>query len=390
MTKNVDFFREKKPAAVFKHKLLEDYLSAWSPKLNLRNKNRGVSFVDGYAGQGRYDGSSPGSPAIAMQVARKGKSNLQCVFVEKDPATAQVLKNVIKKEGFGLDVRGPFVGDLESQLENVLQAVGTKPALFFLDPFGTALERDLITSQILMRESLSTELLLNFNIEAVWRMGGALKHAKSARTSSAQKTIEAADRFLGGDWWHSDFVEARHVAEKEKNLRPAALAAERVANTYADQISSKSGYSTMSVPIRRKEHQAPFFHLMLFYKHQDAKLLFADSAARAHQHWRATFWERYKDEEENSLTLFPIDAELEASNANEELSKKAVTYISKKIDELLQEHSSIDVSDNLEKLFGPYMGTAFNKDLRKAWKTSKLALPPISGTKLDRQLIKRR
>ena len=155
MTQHNSFFREGQPAAVFKHKLLTDYLSLWTAKLG-RLSPQGVTFLDGYAGAGQYEDGGHGSPLIAMRVARKFRSfqspvDLQCIFVEKVPETAERLRQVIAREGNGLNVVGPLLGDLSGNLEAVLNEAGTKPLLAFLDPFGTSLPADLLLDQLMKR-----------------------------------------------------------------------------------------------------------------------------------------------------------------------------------------------------------------------------------------------
>ena len=49
-----------------KHYILKRYLEAWAPILLQRGLNKGVLYIDGFAGPGEYIGKEPGSPIIAM------------------------------------------------------------------------------------------------------------------------------------------------------------------------------------------------------------------------------------------------------------------------------------------------------------------------------------
>lgn len=71
MTSNKDF-RKKEPAAVFQHKLLTGYPTVWAAKLGSPARSRtGTVFVDGHAGERRYESGDPGSPAIALRVGQR-------------------------------------------------------------------------------------------------------------------------------------------------------------------------------------------------------------------------------------------------------------------------------------------------------------------------------
>lgn|GEM_PF-5691372 len=139
----------------------------------------------------------------------------------------------------------------------------------------------------------SVEVLLNFTIEGVWRIGG---HLRAGGTGPA---ISRADDFLGGSWWHEPFRLARIGAESTGSRAPAAKAAHTVAEKYNQMIAAETGYSVLSVPVRRTPGSEPFFQLSLIYRHPAAELLFADAAAKANQEWRRIFWDR---EAENANT----------------------------------------------------------------------------------------
>jgi three-Cys-motif partner protein len=365
MARNEKFFLEKQPAAVFKHKLLEDYLAAWAAKLGSRAPE-GTAFVDGYAGEGRYgESGSEGSPVIAMRIAR-ARGNLKCVFVEKRQSAARRLSNVILVEGADLDITGPLVGTLEEKLDEVLQAIGQRPALFFLDPFGTALNPDLLVDRIMQRESYSTEVMLNFSLEAVWRMGGCLNVNRA--DAAAQKTITAANRFLGGDWWHEDFIQARRAAQDHDAYAPAAKAARKVAEGYAQMIQDRAGFQELSVPVRRKPDTEPFFQLMLFHQHDAAKLPFIDAAARAHKRWRLDYWDRYAERVNSPDVLFEMN--LRPSFEEEEASIKAnaIDHLYRNLKSLVAEVPVARLGPKLERIFGHFIGTASESHLRAAWK----------------------
>jgi three-Cys-motif partner protein len=101
-------------------------------------------FLDGYAGAGRYDDGSPGSPLLFMQAAQSMKNlrTVTAVFVEADEVNYQRLTELLG-ETAPPDARyNTLPGDLGQHLPGIMREA-TGAALFaFLDPFGTALDRD--------------------------------------------------------------------------------------------------------------------------------------------------------------------------------------------------------------------------------------------------------
>src|SRR5689334_8127705 len=84
MAANESFFVRRKAAAAFKHGILSQYPPVFVAKAGSVTDGR-VVFLDGYAGQGRYDDGSPGSPLLFVQAAR-GRPNRSVtgIFVEQD------------------------------------------------------------------------------------------------------------------------------------------------------------------------------------------------------------------------------------------------------------------------------------------------------------------
>lgn len=63
------FFVSKKAAAVLKHALLDKYVVPFASKTGKHAPDGRVVYLDGYAGPGRYDDGTPGSPALILESA---------------------------------------------------------------------------------------------------------------------------------------------------------------------------------------------------------------------------------------------------------------------------------------------------------------------------------
>lgn len=100
------FFQSKKAAAILKHAVLDQYVDPFSMKTGSRSPGGRVAFIDGYAGEGRYEGGAEGSPALLMRKARQlaRKRQIECLFVEQDAEHLARLREVVAAEGGGLVV----------------------------------------------------------------------------------------------------------------------------------------------------------------------------------------------------------------------------------------------------------------------------------------------
>ncbi len=138
MTKAGDrHFEEFQGHTLLKHLILRKYVGAWAAKL--RRFAGEVWFIDAFAGEGKDRTDNPGSPLIAAQLAEPFESDRQGVMrilaIEKDPERCDRLEENLRKY---TDAKIAHVrcGTLEERIDRVMDHIGAKPALFFLDPFG--------------------------------------------------------------------------------------------------------------------------------------------------------------------------------------------------------------------------------------------------------------
>ncbi|MBT2546054.1 three-Cys-motif partner protein TcmP [Streptomyces sp. ISL-44] len=72
---------------MLKHELLRRYLPPFGGMTGTQAQDGRVVYLDGYAGEGRYENGEPGSAEIALRVAAHHRSrglNRSCFFVEQD------------------------------------------------------------------------------------------------------------------------------------------------------------------------------------------------------------------------------------------------------------------------------------------------------------------
>lgn len=379
MTAHDDFFRKQKPAAVLKHSLLAEYCTVFTSMVGARYKGP-VWFIDGYAGPGTYSASDgdekqAGSPLVAMRIARKwhakGSRDLRCAFIEPDRANLRDLRATLKEfERLELEF-AIYEGTVQDKLAAAWSNVQGAPVLTFLDPFGVAMNRDLLLDPLLLRPhgASPSEVIVNINVEAVWRIGGNLEKraGKVVPTVGQEKTIARVDDFLGGEWWRQQFLEAR---EDEGS---AAAAASRVIDTYRKQIESETGCSSVSVPIRRRPGNPALFLMTLFYRNPIAAYMFTDAAARASEKWRKTYRTReladWNGREEGLFGAELMQGVLaeQAKSQEEDLHNAWVKIVKENMTRLVETGRPISLKFHVLEILGSTVSLAGEKQIRAAW-----------------------
>lgn len=375
---NTNFFADGKgPAAVLKHGVLRRYLSKFAGATSTTSRGRRVGFLDGYAGEGEYVNpttgvASEGSPRIALKIAadlRSRGTEMHTVFVEKDKKAFASLENVLR--GAGDPHAVALRGDIATHIDGALARFDDMPALVFLDPFGSALDHSLTVNAVLGRAGVQpTELLLNFSLQALRRMGARLYEEENAVGRDA--TLARVDQWLGGTWWREHF-QSPEVMNLARENRPHE-AAVRVAKLHAERIQRETGCGRFAVPIRRRPNDKPIFVLMLFYPRQIAAFPFNEAVSLALDDWRKFLHEvelsQAALEDERGEALYSAvalsKAEFEADEAA--IKRDAISSIKESIRGALATRSQLTVRNDLSLVMGDALGVGRTTHLRTAWK----------------------
>lgn len=234
-------------------------------------------------------------------------------------------------------------GDVETRLGDALAIAGDSPLLAFLDPFGTALPYQQMVDRLMLRgANLKTEVLLNLNLEIVWRIGG----------------------FLTGD------------ETDEDRTASGRSAAQRVASEFCERVKAATGFGSFAVPIRRRPTHPPLFLMILFYRHAAAPYQFNDAVSGANGDWREHFRQLDLAEElakqQTEPDLFGSEFTVEMSEKRRQSGRAAsrpdvVCRDSHNIRSLLASQPALPVEARFADIYGPTMGLAREKHLRAAW-----------------------
>jgi three-Cys-motif partner protein len=350
--------------SVLKHDLLERYLPRFAGKTG--SVARGVVYLDGYAGRGRYENGTPASAERILKIAEeqgvKG-INYQLFFHEKDRKSYSVLESVVAEYvGRGVKAqaaRGEVIGGLDA----VIKAADGLPLFLFLDPCGLGVPFSELAGILSGPRSAvwpPTEILLNFSLEAVRRIAG---HVSSSTPDP--KSMSRLDDALGGNWWRS--LVANGVTDH---------AVSSVVKGFMQRLADAAKMEIYTVDVRRAPGHKPVYSLVFGTRKKLGLWHFADDTARATETWWSTLdadeaARRQAEEEElEAVGLVPLfDMQLPASHPDiAEVEEEARPQIAENIARIAAEYGTFKVGDYPDEVFGDYLGRVRETVVRKAIK----------------------
>lgn len=373
MVRRDRFFERRRPEAVFKHGIVKRYPPVFASKAGLRTNGRAV-FLDGYGGAGRYDDGAPGSPLLLVAGAEfvRDWRSVTVVVVENNRDNFRRLQEAVRSAGGGVDVR-LFQGDVSDHLADITALTDDAALFAFLDPYGPALDRQQLVDGILRRPGKApTEVLLHFSVRTVARRGGIVRRAHECQRDfrpAERRLIDRVDRFLGGQWWHSLFIEAGDNSDQV-----ATDLALRIAQRYCEGIRQETGFRYVTMPVRFQPDHLPTYVLALFTRSSDGAWYFADALGKAGRDWHEAYHEellyqaRRADRTSGNEDLFgngpivPFDSE-----AYERRNRDVwITAIRENIQQLLTHGRPIRLADNVVDVYGTTLGQAWTPHVRAA------------------------
>jgi len=158
-----------------KHKLIQEYLKGWFPKLGSWSGD--ILYIDTHAGRGRHKGGQEGSPLIALKTflnhTWRDRILQECrvhfVFLEADKENATLLSQELDSFGYlpnGIDVHAFNLDafDYLKKLTELFDSENVKlaPCFIFVDPYGFKIPCDILKR---IKSHPNSELLITF----IWR-----------------------------------------------------------------------------------------------------------------------------------------------------------------------------------------------------------------------------
>ncbi|MFG2284009.1 three-Cys-motif partner protein TcmP [Streptomyces asoensis] len=354
------YWADKALPSVFKHELLKRYVPQFGGMTGTQSHDKRVVYLDGYAGEGRYENGEPASAEIALRVAshfhaRHGIT-VECFFTEAQQKSFDRLNEVVGHYRASGVLAHAHRGEVDGVLDNVVQRAVREPLFLFLDPCGLVLPQDRLV-EVLARQrpqrKPATELLMNFSMMAVWRLGG---HVRSPKGN--EKSLQRFDDVCGGTWWREYFADAS-VASARAGAAEDAI--EAVAAEYARRLARRTGMFVQSVPVSHAPHKRAVYRLVFATRSQYGLWVFGDTVARARDEWWKTFETREEEDRDGQLSFFssrPDPQEVEA---------RAVPEIADNLEKLLlRTRRPIKLVDHTLEVFGSFYGQVPEPVIRKA------------------------
>ena len=279
-----EFFNERQGAAVLKHGILKRYLAVFTGKLGSTSTDHKVFFLDAYAGPGEYDGGGEGSPAIAKATAEllAANRNLVGIYVEADDENRAKLAAFLAASQHQHHV---LAGEIQSNVDRVLEIVGHAPLLAFFDPFGLPVPIEQL--QCLMNRPRAparpypppTELIVHVSYPGIARLCGFINSEKAKTDERVRKQrdsiIKKCNEQLGGDWW-------QEIAKKREDGW-----VEQIAHGYAKKLKELTGAGWFRVEVRDRPGGRVAYELLLVSTYtREALWAFHEQVSLANEDWR--------------------------------------------------------------------------------------------------------
>ena len=235
---------------------------------------------------------------------------IESVLVEKKPSDFKRLARVVAEYRARGARSEALPGDVVQYQPKVIEHATGVPLFMFLDPCGANIPyADLAAILAGPRRGTwpPTEVLLNFSAELTRRAAGALKAGLLDHDA-----LPVMDRACGGDRWRERAL-AAHAASPTGSFEAAAFA---VVEEYARRLAAAGGMHAVSVPVRRRAHHQPVYHLVFLSRRTHGIWVFADAVAQARQDWMRALGPA-DDDHDDALFRFgdTVDQQIDSEQA---------------------------------------------------------------------------
>jgi three-Cys-motif partner protein len=370
-----DFFESKKAAAVLKHEILKGYIPPFVGKTGSRSPGNRVVIMDGFAGAGRYQDGSAGSPAIFADAARQIPTRkLECYFVEQDEGNHQRLREVLEAEGDAITWEA-WRGRASEHLAEILTRAAGLPMFMFVDPYGIgpdfAQVEDIFRRRPGGRGTPATEILFRVDAGALRRTLGVYRSEKA--NPARDKQLQRVDTLAGGTWWR----------DQDDGARSGEQFLTWFFGHYLGRLCEAIRCSGWAAEIKQKPDHQPAYYLVFLTRHPDGMDEFGDAVSRALGKWRREVFDMAVTKQQESGQMMLIDPDEQFKTDERALEKQWHDTIEANLRALLRTHERFVIRDRYTEVFGHVAGQAREKHLREALRRLAAAQLTSSDAKGD-------
>lgn len=341
-----DFFRTKKGWSLIKDQIFDYYLAPYIAKI--LNTRKPLTIVDCFAGKGKFDDGSIGSPLIIAKhiektlETRKQNKQILGIFIEKK--YHHDLTNNIA----GFKNCSVWAGTFEDNLSKILQINPASNLFVYIDPYGIKSLNFKLFSKLMQKKFYTLEILINFNsfgflreacrllkYEGIFRSGDDLDDYEIDEANN----VENMKKIANGDYW---IPIAKELRDKKIRMLEAE---EKFVKGYMRQIESLFRY-VVNIPIKQKTQHVPKYRLIFGTSNQDGLILMADNMNKK--------WKKILDDERGGqVVLFEYDFPDLSLGKGFDLEQDIITILKK-------QSGSILLKDLIVKLIQKY-GISFSE-----------------------------
>lgn len=288
---NSNFFAKKSQWANIKDRLLGAYLTVYFQKL--LKSNRPICYFDCFAGKGKFEDGSDGSPLVALKTRDErllkttaGNSLIKSFFLDYEYSD-ELRENVKFFNRYHADVQVDK-GKFEEKVYPFLQTLPQNINVFlYIDPYGIkALKSNLLDSFSDLNFA-SFEMLINFNSFGLFRNACKVKNVSYAGDEALAETDDIAEYepteftadfksekllndISGGNYW-KQIVDA--YRKKEIN---GYQAERQLALGYKKRLREKYEF-VLDMPIRLRPGLLPKYRMIHVTNHKDGCYTMAEN-----------------------------------------------------------------------------------------------------------------
>lgn len=323
MSSNKNFFARKRIWSEVKDDLLRCYLKPYAVKVLMTNHP--ILYVDCFAGKGKFEDGSLGSPLIAMETFREvltttyaKNPKIESRFIEAKFST-ELENNLSKYIGWKV-----ISGRYENEISGLLQYYKSYNIFLYIDPYGVKSLKFNFFDEFSKSGFNSTEILLNLNTFGFLRVackvvkasnqimqkideiiGNDLIEFESTNLTTSEQSKLILNDIAGGNYWEdiiNDFISGK-ISFYE--------AEQRFGDIYCNQLKQRFRY-VLNMPIRITKGQSPKYRMIYVTNHADGCNLMYENMCKR--------WEALKDLQSNGQFDF-IQTSVEEKYVEPEIIK---------------------------------------------------------------------
>jgi three-Cys-motif partner protein len=270
------FFKGKRPWSKIKDQILGQYMPPYLAKVATLGKP--IILIDAFAGPGKFEDGSAGSPLIICQAAeQRVRDSYLAIFVNREKEHHDQLSHVLSTF---IEQRKviPMYGTAGALLAKIRDVLGEHTVFLYLDPFGLkGCEFSVIDPFLRRDRAYSTEIVVNLNISTMHRLA-ARQAVASGRTDDRRIRAfhDRLTRVLGGDYWKNILWDDTKEPEAK---------AEEVMAMYREKILGLEEPRAFcgSCPVRERYGSGIKYYVTFYSRHRDALLLMNNAMCTAYQ-----------------------------------------------------------------------------------------------------------